>query len=818
MFTNFLKVTIRNLYREKMYAVINISGLSIAIACCLILGLWLRSELTYDRHNIKYKQIFRVVNEITTNDISDTYAPTSRSLGPMLAEDYPEIKGFVRFWPGGDGVLFRHGDKAFYWDGVFLSDNSVFDVFTHNIIYGDPKTALDDPSSIAVCESFAEKYFGDVNPVGETISDKFGETHKITLVFADLHENSHLRYNVLLPKPLALFGELDSITQRNEDLWMPAVYTYLLMPEGYDIQAFKAIADSFYSRHMAEGGKARNATWRGWLQPLTDTHFQTEAGYDAPTGNRFYIYGFAGVAVFILLVACINYMNLATARSIRRSKEVGMRKIVGAGRAGLILQFLGESIFFSLIALFFGLVLVEVALNMTPINELLNKQLTLNLSRGPVLLGWMLVFSLGIGLMSGIYPAIYLSSGPPLSALVKGNQAGKSGIRMRGVLVLIQFIITVSVIACTLLMAFQIRYASHKALGYNKENMMMINLTGRNLTEKIPIIKKELSKNSDILGISESTSMIGKGALATLDPKIENNDGVEENTGMLLYMPIGDNFLKVMGMQLVEGRDFTEKELTDTGAAYIVNETMVKKMGWEEPLGKRFDIMSGLSGMDGRVIGVVKDFHHDSLYNPIEPFVLTPLDYYIQRLPAEDRLFIQIYLVLNISGNDISGTLHFLQKKFEELDPDHPFEYEFLDESLNKDYLSEERQMRLITIFTVICIIISCMGLFGLSAFTTEQRTKEIGIRKVLGATTRQIIFMLALRILLLVLGGAIIGSLVAYFAMDEWLTRFAYHTGINPLIFLLSAIIAAGVAFITVALQSYKTVRANPVEALRYE
>jgi len=810
MFSNYLKVTLRNLYREKMYALINISGLALAIACCLILGLYLRSELTYDRHNTKYKQIFRVETEDNLNGQSINLPTTLKSLGPTLAKEYPEIIGFVRFEPNRNKLI-SHGDKAFNWEKIYNADANVFKVFTHDIIYGNPKTALVDPMSAAVSESFAKKYFGNANPIGETISNDEG-TYKITLVFADLPENTHLKYDVLL-------SYNTEITESNQTLRVLnfSFYTYLLLPEGYDIRAFKDVLDSFYSRHKTEQGLGgmNNMTRRSWLQPLADIHLHPEMEDGLPTGNKLYLYTFTAVALFILLVACINYMNLATARAARRAKEVGMRKILGAGRMRLMLQFLGESVFFSLIALFFGLVLVEVALNLSPINELLNKQLTLNFNHEPGLLGWMLAFSLGVGLMSGLYPALYLSSMPPLSALMHSHQAGKGSIRIRELLVLIQFIISVSVIACTLLMALQMRYVSDKPLGFIKKDRVIVTLQGADLIEKLPTIKKELLKNSSILGISDANSMIGQYALKFFGGMMENNAGVLESTsGALNNMEVGDDFLEVMGMQLTAGRDFSKKLLTDVGTSFIVNETMVKKLGWKEPLGKR--IQSGMG--TGGVIGVVKDFHFASLHSQIEPIALYQSTNIAQDVPDEMRKSIQYFLILHISGEDIHRTLAFLQKKFAEFDPKNPLSYEFLDDALDKQYLSEQQAMELIGVFAAICILISCLGLFGLAAFTTEQRTKEIGVRKVLGASTWQIITMLSHRILLLVLGGAIIGSFAAYYAMDEWLTGFAYRTGINPLIFLLSAVVAAVVAFITVAFQSYKTAQANPVEALRYE
>ncbi len=808
MLSNFLKVTLRNLYREKMYAIINIFSLSLAIACCIILGLYLRSELTYDQHNTKYKQIFRVVNEFIKNSKTDSYAVTSKFLGPMLTEEYPEIKGFVRFRPIGEDIVLP-GDKLIDCT-VYMADDNVFDVFTHDIIYGDPKTALLDPTSVVVSESFAKKYFDKANPIGETII--VGENiYKITLVFADLPENSHLKYDMLISYN-SDEKDYSALSERNRRLWGVLDFTYLLMPEDYNVPDFKEISDSFYAHQMEAIGKKLNITWRCWLQPLADIHLRSDVGYDLPTGNKPYLYGFVAVAFFILLVACINYINLATARAAKRAKEVGMRKILGAGRMRLMFQFLGESIFFSLIAMVLGIVLSEVALKLTPINELLSKPLVLNVSHEPGLLGWMFVFSLAIGLLSGLYPALYLSSMPPLSAIMYTHRAGKGSIRLRELLVLIQFIVSVSVIASTLLMALQMRYISHKPLGFNKENKVIIRLKGADLIDKMPTIKKELLKNSSILGVSLISHLIGHD-MPILTAQIDNNDGVLEMTS-LKYVQVDEDFIEVMGMELVAGRGFSKKLLTDKEKTFIVNETMVKKMGWDDPLGKHIQIADGRSG---RVISMVKDFHFASLHSQVEPFALNIVSGNMN-IPAPVRLSIRMYMVLNIKGDDISRTLNFLKNKLAEFDPKHPFKLEFLDDSLNKLYLSERHLMKLIGIFAGVCVLISCMGLFGLSAFATEQRTKEIGIRKVLGATTRQIITMLSRRILLLVLGGTIIGSFAAYYAMDEWLRDFAYRIGINPLVFLLSACLAACVAFLTVALQSYKIAKANPVIALRYQ
>ncbi len=810
MASTVLKTTIRNLYREKIYAVINIAGLSLAIACCLILGLYLRSELTYDQHNPKYKQIYRVVNEYNVNGKPESFAQTSQLLGPMLKSEYAEVKDYVRFLIVGQEVLMESGDKAFYWKNNAFANKDIFKYFKHEFIYGDPETALQDPGTAVVSESLAKKYWGNENPIGKLITSE-NNTAKVTHVFADLPPNSHLKYDILMSEDNPLLADPEETNARLRALASISRYTYLIMPEDYDIKDFKKISDSFNKRNMEEVLRGSNITWKAWLQPLASIHYHSDVDRDEPTGNKTYLYGFTAVAIFILLVACINYMNLATARATKRAKEIGMQKILGSGRTRLIFQFMTEAVSFSLLALVFGYILLQVAMYLTPINELLGNSIALKDLTDPYILIGMLVFSMLLGLVSGIYPAIYLSSVLPLSALVGGQQAGKGSIRLRQILVLIQFIISVCVIACTMIMTMQMKYVSNKALGFEKNNRLLITLRTADVIDKVETIKKELLKNSGVLGVSVCNQVLGN-ITSFMVPMVDNNEGTQDRTS-IMSMQVGNDFMEVMGIKLKEGRDLSKKLITDVGNSFIVNETLVKKMGWDQPLGKHIG--------DGRVIGVVEDFHYGSLHKSVEPFLLQRFPPNTNDIPPNQRNLISRYMVVNLAGDSISQTLSFIEDKLAELDPKHPFEFEFQDDSLNKLYKDEQRQMKLIGIFAVVCIFISCMGLFGLAAFTTEQRTKEIGIRKVIGASTWQIITMLAQSILLLVLVGAVIASAIAYYSMSEyWLIDFAYRINLNTNIwvFLVAACLAAAVAFTTIALQSFKTAQANPIDALRYE
>jgi putative ABC transport system permease protein len=463
----------------------------------------------------------------------------------------------------------------------------------------------------------------------------------------------------------------------------------------------------------------------------------------------------------------------------------------------------------------FGVALVEVVLRLTPINMLLGKSLALDLMREPILLVWMIGLSLFIGLLSGLYPAFYLASISPLSALVGSQAGGRGSFRLREFLVLTQFTVSVVVIACTLAMALQMRYVSNKPLGFEKQNRVIITLHGLDVIEKYPVIKNELSKDSHILGISVSQAVLGVDPFNIIHSTVDSEDGPAGKI-ILGTMQVGPDFLEAMGMKLVSGRSFSKRLLTDVGDSFIVNEALVKNRGWKNPLGKR--IVMG--GINGKVIGVVGDFHAKSLHSPVEPFVLRQFDesFDFKTVPAEQRVGYRSVLMVHIADNDIQQTLRFLQEKFSQYDPKHPFEFVFLDDSINKLYMSEERLMKMTGIFSGICIFISCLGLFGLASFITDQRSKEIGIRKVLGATAAQIILMLSQKILWLVFAGSIVASIIAYYAIDEWLLGFAYRVGIHPLIFLISTALVILVAFMTITLQSYKTAQTNPARTLRYE
>jgi putative ABC transport system permease protein len=724
------------------------------------------------------------------------------------------VKAFVRFQSnsGESGVALRYGDATHYWKNSYFSDDNVFDVFPHRILHGDPKTALKDGASIAISETVARTYFGDSNPIGENLLSENGIAMKVALVFADLPPNTHLKYDLLYSGNSPALREPENAQIRIRSLWGVGIYTYVQMAPGFKPEDWASLNDEFYERYMAEVGRQGNSHWRSWVEPLAWIHLNSDVGFDLPRGNPLYLYGCTAVALFILLVACINYMNLATARATRRARAVGIRKILGASRASLALQFLGEAVLFSLLSLVLAYVLVEVALTLTPIAELMDDQVTQSVLREPSVIATLVALSVLMGLVAGAYPAIYLSSWAPLTALTGKTTGGKGSLRFREVLVLVQFTISAAVIACTLLMAAQMRYVNNKSLGFGKENRLVVALRGVDTIEKLPTIRSELQKNPSVKGVSQVAVIVGNSNFPINTSKVEAEDGnmVDQQ---LYNMPIGEDFVKTMGMTIVQGRDFSSRLLTDVGTNFLVNETMVKRMGWSNPLGKQLSIRN----MSGRVVGVLEDFNFQSLHKAIEPFVLYAINNDFSRVQLAVRPLVQNRMIVDVAGQDMPETLGYIEDVMRKLDPQHPFTYSFLDQQLDDLYKSEQRLMKLIGLFAGICVFIACLGLFGLAAFTTEQRTREIGTRKVLGATTWQIILLLARRILLLVGIAAVLATVASYFAIDEWLTNFAYRALINPAIFLLSAAVAAAVAFATVALQSYRTASADPVHSLRH-
>jgi putative ABC transport system permease protein len=813
---HYFTVLLRNLRRERLYAAINIAGLALGLACCLILGLFLRSELTYDQHYPDHQNIYRIENEFVMSGRTQTFSITSAALGPMIAAEYPQhIKAAIRLSDNSNqgGVPLHRIDepgKIFYWERSFLAEENLFDVFPVKVIAGDPKTALKESNSLAISETVATRHFGDEDPIGKFMASDSGTATRVTLVFADLPANTHLKYDLLWTGDRAAQRLTDNPNARRSQLIGPSTltYTYLLMEPSFRPTEWTAMSQAFADKYMADILKIIGIEWRSWLQPIRDIHLKSAVGFDRPTGNLAYIYGSAAVALIILAVACINYMNLATARAARRARSVGFRKILGASRRSLALEFLGEALFFALIALVVAATVVALVLEFTPINTLMDGKAAMDLLEDPDLALWLVASAFGVGLLSGLYPAFYLSSWAPVTALTGRQFAGKGNLRMREGLVLLQFTVSITAIAVTLLMMAQLQYVRNQPLGFERADRLMVSLRGAAALDKIPAIRNALLADSRIRGVAvaRQTPADGGGTNLTV-VQMENNEGAMEGQ-MVGVLQIGEDYEEVLRLKTLKGQNLGSRLSTGAATDVVVNEALVRMMGWTEPLGKRV--------WDGRVVGVLQDFNFQSLKFRIEPLLIRRLDSNLRGVVETNRTARQRHLILDITGAEVGGVLRFVEKVVADADPQHPFEYRFLDDALDAQYKTETSLTRLMGIFSGVSILIACMGLLGLTAFTTEQRSREIGTRKVLGATSWQVVALLARGVVVLVLLAAVLASAGAYFAIDEWLAGFAYRAGVNPLIFVLAAMMASVLAFLTVALQAWRTASSNPVDSLR--
>lgn len=814
MFKNYLLIAFRTLVRDKIYAGINILGLALALACSLVLLLYIRSELSYDQHFEDHERIVRIAYEATTQGQSRVFAISSRALVPLFSKTYPATADFVRFYSSQFNLLKANG-RELYWDDIQFADANIFDVFSHKAVFGELRSSLDDPNSIVISRSMAKAYFGDNNPVGKIlIADD--SNFKVTAVFDDLPDNTHLKYNAIISLQ---FAEQNRATEENftpRDIFGISDYTYARLSPGVSLSQFQALLDTYREDHLKSISERIAIDNSFIVQALEDIHYGPSFVRDQPQGNIFYVYGFFMVAIFVLLIACINYTNLATARATKRAKEVGMRKVIGASRTQLIFQFFGESLAYVFIALLLALAFVEVAQRFTELGTVLGKSNLLDIREDTSILIWIVLGSTLLALVSAAHPAFYLSSITPLAAINSSVIAKSGGLHLRQVLVFTQFFISIGVVAGTILMALQMQFLANKSLGFDKENKLIISLRSVEVLEKIPMIRNELLSNSNIHGVAE-TSYTPK-SLSTWAVNVfgvENNEGEIERS-RVNHIAIGDDFIEVMGIEIIEGQGFS-KELDVVGErSVLINQTMAEQFGWNESLGK---IIGVNDSINFRVVGVVKDFHFESLHKPVDGLLLRAFPRnQLDNVPENQRETISRSIIVSIGNKDLTNTIAYIESVINQFDPSHPFEYTFLDEMLDALYQSEANLIKLTWVFAGICIFISCLGLFGLSTFTTSRRTKEIGIRKVLGASTFQIIQMLVHSQLLLILFAAILASAVCYLVISEWLLSFAYKTDIKLWAFVVSTIAVAAVAFITIALQSGKTARANPVNALRHE
>ncbi len=806
MYKNYLKIAWRNLIKKKAYSAINIFGLGLGIACCLLIFMFVKDELSYDNYHEKGDRIFRVIHGDKADNSEGKQSTESfwvwgnAPIGQALINYFPEIDKVCQF-SGRSDILLTNGDKMYQEDGVFFMDSTVFDVFSWKLLKGNPKTALAAPFSIVLTETTARKYFGDEDPLGKSLkgSESAGRgdagDYLVTGVMADVPSNSHFRFNALLS--MSTFRK--SRPEIFDEWGYVDFYTYFLVNGKFDQQKFEQKIPAFLAKQTDDP----NSKYSIAIEPLKDVYLRTEAQRQpGETGNLSNIYVFSIIGLFILVIAMINFMNLSTARSMERGKEVGIRKSIGAARGSLISQFLGESLIIVSLSMIVAVLLVFVALpgmsdftgKVFVIQNFINGQTIL------LVIGIMLL----IGLVAGSYPSFVLSSFSPVMVLKGMAKSSKGGTYLRRVLVVFQFSLSIALIAGTIIVYFQMNHILDKDLGFDKERMLILDYNyDEAVNDKREVLKTEMEANPAILSAAFSRSVPGS-YFPNAGTEIQTADG-EMKMEVQPIFQVGMDFIPHYNLELVAGRSYSRDHPSDTLGGIVINEAAAKQYGYTNPadiVGKKYSQW----GREGEVIGVVKDFNFISLHRNIEPLTL-PLEPYACR-----------YLSLKVKSENINETIKQVGEVWSQLAPHRPFLYSFLDDDFNRQYKTDFVFRKLFTTFSCLAILIACLGLLGLATYTAEQRTKEIGIRKVLGANVNNIVALLSKDFIVLVVIAMLIATPVAWYAMNKWLEGFAYQVEIQLWIFALAGLVALSIALFTISFQSIKSALMNPVTSLRSE
>lgn len=793
MLRNYLKIALRNLLKHKIFSAINMVGMAIGLACFLLLALYVRDELSYDRYNANADRIVRVVQQAQWQGGNLNLAPTSAPFAEALKRDYPEVEKTVRFNPEGGGLI-TFGDKKVDVPAIFFTDPTVFDVFTFPFLYGDPGTALHNTQSIVLTKSVAENLFGDARKaVGKVVEFSNHFPNTVTGVIEDLPASSHLQFKALRSFPDAYTGG-----------WQQAeLYTYLLLREGSKAETLSAKLPGFFSKYLKK--EMGNVTYRLELQPLTSIHLHSHLDYEiSPNGNARTVSIFAAVAALILLIAGINYVNLYTVRALGRTREIGVRKAVGSFRRQLVGQFLTEAMLMTGLA---GLVSIGLVIIALPyFNQLADKSLTLRNWSGTLLT--VVLFSLLVGALSGLYPAIRMSEFRPVAALrgQSGSQQSTAGFRQS--LVVFQFVATVALIACSGIVYRQMQFVRQADLGFNKTQVLTFHLDNEGVRERVEALKEALLESPLIESASAASNPIGNNNIGGTGMFFEQNGTFSPTPQMVQRFLVDPDYLSTLEIKLLIGRNFSESFSSDASGAVLINQTLARQLG-PKPVGKRvrYFIDQANHTAEARIVGVVRDFHTYSLQHKVEPLVL--------QMPAaldKDNMYVRIR-----SGN-VTAALTHIQRVYRTFDPAATADFHFLDENFSKQYQAEQKQGDVLLMFTVLAIVIACLGLFGLVAFVAEQRTKEIGIRKVLGASVTSIVALLSRDFLKLVLIAIVIATPLAWYAMYHWLQDFAYRIEISWWVFALAGGLTILIALLTISFQSIKAALMNPVKSLKTE
>ncbi len=797
MIKNYFKTAIRNLLRKKSFSAINIFGLAIGMAVSILMLLFVLNEVTYDRFNEDSENIYRIALNIDAQGRILNIPSAPAPMGPALMDNFPEVIEVGRLRSMG-GALISYEDKEFDESNIRYADSGIFDVFSIDVLRGNPETFLEAPYNLVITEEMAQKYFGEENPINKTLQFGSEDFYTVTGVVKKMPENSHFKFNMLISLPtLNRTGEpLDS--------WMGFNFnTYFKLQDGASVEGLDEKFYTLMMDNMPEQIKQLDLKLDLYLQPLTSIHLNsTTEGELEPGGSIAYIWIMTTIAFFILLIACINFMNLSTAQSAHRAKEVGMRKVLGAQRKKLISQFLGETLLLSFISFLLSLLLIQVLL--PAFNQLSRKELVFNPFDNWIITLGLIGITLLVGLIAGTYPAFFLSAYSPIDVFRSQYKAGRGHRFFRNGLVTFQYVISIALICCTLIVFFQMQFVKNYDLGFDKDQIMVVHYRGQ-IPNQRDVFKSRVFEIPGVIKAANAQTLPGVGSNETFFAFEGFNQGEPK---VYPYTEADEDYMETMGFELAAGRFFS-KEFTGDSDTVVINETLAKEVGWDEPLGKIVRMTDVVDEefvqIPFTVIGVVKDFHFASLRENIRGFIIK-LDHGRGRLAVKVR------------PESLSGAIRSIETIWNEMIPAYPFEYTFLDDRFDSIYRTEQRIGKIFFAFTLITILVACLGLFGLASFTAEQRTKEIGIRKVLGASVPNVVLLLSKQFTKWVILANVIAWPVAFFAMRAWLQNFAYRIDIGIWIFVLSGIMALGIALLSVSAKALKAATANPVQSLRYE
>lgn len=805
MLSNYFKIAFRNLIKHKSFSLINITGLAIGIASCVLILLFVQDELSYDRYHEKADRIYRVHTEGRLADNEFHMAVSPAPLAFTLVEEFPEVEAAFRIRNYGFPV-FRYGEKAFSEEKVYWADSTIFDVLSIRFLEGSPETALAQPDAIVLTESMKKKYFGDEPALGKIINSDRRNDYMVTAIIEDFPRNSHFHADFL--------ENLSNLDDSRNDRWVSNnFYSYVVLKAGTSVEEFETKLEGLVQKYAVpqieqftgqtyEELERQGAAYRFKAQPVTSIHLYSNLEYEVEANSdASYVYIFSLIALGILVIACINFMNLSTARSTTRAREVGIRKTLGSTKTRLVQQFLIESILITLIAVIIAIIFIKILLPY--FNSVSGKTLVFTLFDNFTSLPLIIVFAVVVGLLAGLYPAFVLTSFQPANVMKGASQ--KKGARswLRSGLVVFQFGISVVLFVGTFVVYSQMDYMQNKKLGYNKDQLIVIEKTD-DLADRLPEFKQRLLENPNVMSVTNHQTIPGRGFGNT----VYQIEGQGSNENHLFWLWFGDYDMKdTYQLEMAEGRYFSEEYPADSNSV-VLNEKAVKALGIVDPIGKRL-IDRGRNPEDIRympIIGVVKDFHFESMHSAIRPMAIFPIRFN-GRLTAA-----------RISAQNINSTIGFIEETWKDFAFDQAFEYVFMDDEFARVYSAEKITANLFTAFSLLAVFIACLGLYGLAAFITEQRTKEIGIRKIMGASIAGILLILLKEFTKWVLIANIIAWPLSYLGMNSWLENFAYRIDIGWGIFILSTLVSLVISILTVSSQVIKAAVSNPVESLRYE